>query len=134
MPCAYYISRKSDLVCHQLSGHVTLGDLRTLLTASREDPAFHPGMDIFIAMDDVTGFGFGFDGMAALSAHVVGLYGRDLTKSRRVVHAPSDLAFGMARMYGTLLADVNTIDVHLFRRFEDAARTLGRLPASPLQV
>ncbi len=126
MPYAYFISPKANLVCHHLHGAVSLDDVKSVMESSRKDPAFKPGMDSFIALDSVTDLQFGYNGIAQLSARMIALHGPGAARSRRIFHAPSDLTFGMIRMYKSLIGDTKNIDICIFRDFEAAVRCLGR--------
>ncbi len=119
MPYAYRIQPDENLVCHRLFGQISTQDIRDMLAASRQDPDYRPGMDVFDDLSGVTSSDFGYNQMGALCSDVAAAYCD--VPTRCLIYAPGDFAFGMSRMYATMMEDADCLDIRIVRSLEDVA-------------
>ncbi len=119
MPYGYCIHPEENLVCQRLSGRVSTDDIRRMIAASHRDPDFRPGMDVFNDLSQVTSTDFGYNQMGALCSDVAAAYCD--TPTRCLIYAPGDFAFGMSRMYATMMENADCLDIRIVRSLEEAA-------------
>lgn len=100
-----------------LVGRLTDEGLLELHELLRSDPAVRPEHSLLIDLRQATGGGVSAAGVRSLSERPLPLS----VESRRAVVVPSDLGFGMARMYETL-RDQKGGAVRAFRDFVTAER------------
>jgi hypothetical protein len=118
MPAEYRIDRERAVVFSRAFGVVTDEDLRANRKALLADPAFKPDLSQLYDFSEVT--------QADVSGDAVRSLGRDTSYSavaRRAIVAPSDLQFGLARMF-QLVSEVAPAEVAVFRSVEEARRWL----------
>ncbi|MFV0358243.1 hypothetical protein [Tropicimonas sp.] len=125
MSHSYSIHPDLDLIVMRYSGHVTLNDLRDGFVASIGDPRYRPGMmelSDFSAADDTD---VGFAGVMAIADKVRESYASSAGIVRIAHCAPSDIAYGMARMYQTIMSDEENVAIGLFRSLPEALEFLN---------
>lgn len=119
MPAQYTIDSDRRIIFSQAIGVVTADDLRDHQSRLRADPAFDAKFDQLWDLSGAT--------EVQIEAEAI----KELARARsfeagakRAVVAPSDLAFGIARMF-QLLHDEAPEEVRVFRSEADARRWLG---------
>jgi len=119
LPAQYRIDSESRIIFSTARGVLTEEDLRGHQSRLLADPAFDPKFDQLWDFSEVT------------KLHVERKAVSHLAQARsfeagvkRAVVAPSDLAFGMARMF-QLLHDQAPEEVRVFRSQEEAQGWLG---------
>jgi hypothetical protein len=118
MSLTYYIDPAAGLITMTAHGDITFQDLRTTLAVMHDDPQFSPSFDRLWDLRDGHPTLRGPEVRAL--ARVVGQF---IGGRRSAIAAPSDVAYGLSRMYSTLLED--TIAVEVFRNMEDARAWLA---------
>jgi hypothetical protein len=124
MPAEYSIEPGRRLVRSRGWGTLSLADVVAHYHAIAADPAFDPMFDQLADLRDVDEFSISStqireDALDAIFA----------PSARRAFVASSDVAFGLARMYG-LQAEGAQQNVQVFRALAEAERWLG-LPPPP---
>jgi hypothetical protein len=119
MPSAYVIDSSRRLVLSRSWGVVTGEDVLTLIQATVTDPHFHPDFSQLVDMRAVTEVEVTTDFVRLFVAK--SNFGAG---SRRALVAGSDVVYGMARIYGTLL-DGRPGEFRIFRDLQPALEWLG---------
>ena len=120
MSTRYSIDPQRHLVLAVFDGDVSDADLRAHVDALEADPQFDRGMSELVDMSRVTGVSVTSDGIrAAASAPVHALH------ARRAFVAPTDLLYGLARMYQGYWSQGLDHEVAIFRAVEPALQWLG---------
>lgn len=115
MPQSFVLHPDLNLIVMRYSGHVTLDDLRDAFAESVTDPRYRPGMMELGDFSGATETQIGFAEIMAIAERVRMAY-RQYPSQILVAHyAPSEIAFGMARMYQTIMNDVENLNLGLFR-------------------
>jgi hypothetical protein len=121
MPSSYEIDVAIRLVRARLWGVVTFPDLKSNRLRMMEDPAFKPDFSQLTDLSDAT--------KIAMTPAEIREFARLLPftpDSRRAIVAPSDAAFGLARMFGIYREEIVSNDpLRVFRNFKDAEDWLG---------
>jgi len=119
VPATYRIDRERRIILSTASGVLTDHDIREHQQQLRSDPDFDASFDQLWDHRDVTDF------------QITTATLRDLATarsfkpgSRRAVVTPSDLGFGLARMFQTLHEEAPE-DLRVFRTIEEARSWLG---------
>ncbi|MFT6105675.1 MAG: hypothetical protein ACJA1E_002109 [Paracoccaceae bacterium] len=114
MPYATGIQKEDTLSWVFYSGVLTMGLARACHQSLIQHPDFLPGLDFYISLETVTEIDLNFAKVTAL---------RSLTESRSkgsgklpkiALFAPTDVTFGMARMYETLLNQGDVASAEVF--------------------
>ena len=131
MSVHHAIDEQHALLLTVFRGDLTDDDFRAHLLALRSNPRFHRLMRELVDLRAVTA---GSVSSAMLSQSARWLL--HAPEARRAFVAPSDLLFGLFRMYQTHLGDVGASQVGVFREIEPALRWLGltsetELPSAP---
>ena len=121
MPIRYVINRARRVVFTAYSGRVAaeemLQNVKRLSTDSDFDSAFSELIDLHEC-----------SGTDATVQHLRYFAEEDdpfSPNARRAVFAPSQLSFGMARMYESLLGEAEAANFAVFRTMEEACQWLG---------
>ena len=120
MAATVFIYPKLNLLHSQYSGVVTGVDLRENMKSIQQHPEFRPGLIRLVDLSAVRAFDYNVSEAVTLSEEV-GQHYRDDERIRCAYLAPSSLAFGMARMFESLLSQHTRMDIGVFRT-EDGAR------------
>lgn len=120
MPVRHAIDDERDLLHTVFAGEFTDDDIRAHFMALRANPRFHRMMRELVDLRGVTDVLVSSATLNA-SAHWL-LYAPE---ARRAVLAPTDLLFGLARMYQTHLGEVGASQFGPFRELAPALRWLG---------
>ena len=104
-----------------ISGDLDDDGLLALAAELRRDPEVNPDFAFLIDLREASGRAVTTDGVRALIAQPLVLS----PDSRRAVVVPSDLGFGMARMYEMLREDRGGA-ARAFRDFDEARRWVTR--------
>ena len=127
MPASYRIDTERRTVFSRATGVLTDGDLLEHQRQLGNDPDFRPDHDQLFDFRGVTR-------LATSSAVVYALAEANPfgAGSRRAVTAPSDVVFGVARMFETLTSGSAHV-LRLFRDHDAAMRWLGLQDSQPAQ-
>lgn len=122
MPAAYRIDASDGVVYSRAWGVLTDADISVNRTALTNDPLFTPRSSQLYDFSEVT----------ALEVTASAL--RELARTspfdldaRRAIVVPSDVAYGMARMYGLLSGREDSV----FRIFRERAEAIAWLRSAP---
>ena len=119
MPSAYVIDASRHLCLSRSWGVVTGEEILTLIQATVSDPQFRPDFAQLVDMREVTTVDVTTDFVRLFVAKST--FGAG---SRRALVAGSDVVYGMARIYGTLL-DGRPAEFQIFRDLQLALDWLG---------
>lgn|GEM_PF-636591 len=114
MPFSYSIDRKARVVATVFSGKLTDSDVGELIEQLRKDPAYDPNFDELIDCSAVT--------ENQVSQKTLGSEQPFSISARRAVVAPSNVNYGVSRMFQTLQANPH---IEVFRTIEQARAWLG---------
>jgi hypothetical protein len=124
MPCDYEIDTDLRLVRTRGWGVLTCADLTANRLQMSQDPAFRSDFSQLADLREVT--------VIDLSAGDIRELASDspfVPEARRALVVATDVAFGLARMYGTYRETISSEDqIRIFRNIRDAEQWLG-LPA-----
>ncbi len=110
-------------VTTRAAGVVTAGQLRGHQEELRAEEGFEPGLDHLLDLRDVTLFDLSVDEVREISR--VRVFGES---SRLAVVAPTDVAFGLSRMYEAF-GELGEERYRVFRDIEDAEGWLSGCPS-----
>jgi hypothetical protein len=125
MPGSYLIDVAHGLVFSRGWGVVTDDELLWHAKTLRADPRFHPGFRQVVSFLDLTEARVSADGVRGV-AHINPFR----TDSRRAFVVPSDLAFGLARMFEAH-TNSDQEQFRIFRLLGPAFEWVGLDPAAP---
>lgn len=125
MPQSYTIHEDLDLIVMRYHGHVTLDDLRSAFLSSVSDPRYRAGMMELGDFSAATATEIGFTEVMAFADKVRMAYEQLPGKVLVAHYAPSEVAYGMARMYQTIMSDVEQLELGLFTTVPEALDHLG---------
>jgi hypothetical protein len=120
MPVRHSIDLEPPLVHTIFSGHVTDADLREHLRTLMADDRFDPMMPELVDLTDVTD--------VSVTSAMVEASARWLLhapRARRAIVAPTDVLFGLSRMYQLYRDDLSGDTLRVFRTREQALEWLG---------
>lgn len=121
MSITYRIDRKAERITATAVGDLTFHDLRATLGVIVRDPDFRPRFDRLWDLREARTKLSG-DEVRAIATSV-----RDEVGGHRIaIVAPSDVAYGIARMYSALVEE-SGIEVRPFRELEGATAWLREL-------
>jgi hypothetical protein len=125
LPCTWHIDVARRLATLEARGRVDVADMADAAMAMLGDPAFVPGTAQLVDLSGVEASDGSWRALASLAER-----GKDtepaarLEGGRLAIVAPSDLAFGLARMY-TVAAEPLPLEARAFRDRHDALAWLG---------
>ena len=117
MPTFYRIDPAQRLVLSGATGRLKLPDILDHDERLQKDPAFVPAYSQVVDMLECTGFDFTFDDMRKLGERSV--FSKE---SSIALVVPTDLAFGLGRMFEAFRANQNGQQVRVFRSLDEALR------------
>ena len=120
MPFAYVIDLERGILFTRAWGRFTDDDVLEHQRRKKVDPDFDPGYRELVDLSQVEEFELTVDGILEIVAN--DNWGN---KARRAFISPTDVIFGMARMYETLL-DGAPQEVAVFRTVSEAWQWLGQ--------
>lgn len=120
MPTTYEINAARGVIIVTVTGDLTDEGLLDMHRRLNADPAVKPSFATLFDLRQANGITVTTDGIRALAALPLVLS----PESRRAVVVPSDLGFGMARMYGMRRA-ASGAKVEVFRDFDEASHWIG---------
>lgn len=119
MPFHYQIDVQRRILFTTGEGIVTDADLRKLQIGLQNESDFQPGFSELINLQAVTSVEITGDGLRTI--YRSDLFSKD---SRRAIFAPTDVLYGMSRMYQIIDDDSDT-ELHVFRDMAEARKWLG---------
>ncbi len=102
MPYSVVVRSDLEIVCTKYWGRLDLEDLDRAREATLADSAYRQGMTELTDFSDVKEVEFGFSGLMRHRRRMVDYYSDVARPTVHHVIVPTDLSFGMARMYQTL--------------------------------
>ncbi|WP_417523959.1 hypothetical protein [Marinovum sp.] len=125
MSYTYAFDETERLFLLRLQGRVTASGMAEMMTALAEEPRRRPDQDVFCDLSGLESLDLSFTQVMSTTRSRASFYEQS-TAARVAVWAPGDVAFGMARMYLTMLQGYDGITADVFRQRADAAAHLGR--------
>jgi hypothetical protein len=120
MPVSYIISRDDTYVLARYEGAVTLAQVTAMFAAYQQDPAFRPERPHLVDLSLMSGTDAGFADVFALFAMFGRSYAAANARMRCAIFAPSELAFGISRIFENLSETSDRIETALFDDFDAA--------------
>jgi hypothetical protein len=120
MPVRHAIDDERALLHTVFQGEFTDDDIRAHLAELRANPRFHRWMRELVDLREVNEVSVSSRLLSA-SAHWL----LHAPEARRAALAPTDLLFGLARMYQTHLSEIGASQFGVFRELEPALQWLG---------
>jgi len=124
MPGSYRIDPALRLVHYRYEGVITRDDMIVVARQAITDPLFEVGYRVLIDLTAMTQNAVEAEGVRALAEGVSQTLDQRGPRWQVAVAAPSDVAFGFARMY-EMLRSQSPEDVHVFRTLDEACAFLG---------
>lgn len=128
IPAFYSTWCDPGLLVTQYRGHMRPDDVLGTLLRYLEDPDFDPAHAHLVDLQQTTELDFDFGRMMRLVSRLEPYYARRSEGARTAILAPRDVAFGIARMYQSLLGDRPQFEIGVFRDRDAAAAFLGLSP------
>lgn len=128
MPSSFNIHPDLDLVHLRHTGHVAVEDLIGVLKASRTHPDYRAGMKELSDCSQLTGTDITLSEVSDISQWIRRYYGKHDKDFLTCQYAPGALAFGMCRMYHTLIQDVPNLHLALVDNAPEALAFLDLPP------
>ena len=125
MQNTYSIHPEFSLLCKRLSGHVTHEQLTELGQRAFSDARYEKSMRVFEDLRNLETVDFDYNRVRSLGQSVAKRFTGYSVVIRTAHYAPGDLAFGIARMFQTILSDSQNLDIGVFRDFDEAVDFLG---------
>ncbi|MDJ0824360.1 MAG: hypothetical protein QNJ16_02540 [Rhodobacter sp.] len=125
MPVKVRVFPDLDLVYTRYSGAVAVDDLRAALRQMAAAPGYRVQMARLIDLSAAEDFAYRFDEILDMSRPVRALYDSSPEPIRIAYIAPTEAAFGMARMFETLIGDSDRLSVATFHSAAEALAFLG---------
>jgi hypothetical protein len=102
-----------------LSGRVTAEDVLGNMAEFSAHPSYRPGMPELVIIEKVEAIDLDFRTMLGVSSRMLTVYAQQAPVTQMAIFAPSDLCYGMARMFKAAADMGSAIDVGVFRdRYE----------------
>jgi hypothetical protein len=115
MPEFYKIDRERRLVLSSASGVFSRADAVAHMEKLLKDPDFDPSYSQIADFTQVTKID-----LTARDIHELAQRSIFSSHSRRAFIAPSDVAYGLGRMFGMLRENQSEMGIRVFRTLEDA--------------
>ncbi len=125
MPYRYLRLPDIDLLYVELSGVLTLGDLKELQAEVLSDPSHRLEMSKLVALHGISDTALDFSSLLSLRGGLAELYYGQSKMTKWSLFAPSNLSFGMARMFQTLLTEIPPIRAQVFQNPDAALAFVG---------
>ena len=124
MPISYQVHADLGLFVTRYVGVVTNDEVNKVYRSILSDPELRHGFNALVDLQEVKKFEITVDSMWSVSALFVRFYEGRPESMRTAVLAPSDIAYGLGRMYGRY-ANPDPEKVTVFRDASKAMRWLG---------
>ncbi|MDJ0820514.1 MAG: hypothetical protein QNJ09_01730 [Paracoccaceae bacterium] len=125
MGVSYRILPELNLVAVRYSGRLTTHDnVQSILEYTR-DPQFDTGHNFFLDFSEGTEFDIDFPQMLSMVAKLMPVYTGRKSSSLTAIYAPSDIAFGVARMYESLRDMQAPNQMGVYRDFDEVRAFLS---------
>lgn len=125
MPAKYKIIGPLNLKYVTISGSTNLGELRELARKYLEDPLFSLEQSQFIDLEGLTDAKARFMDVFTLRNFYLREYGPVDEPVRVAMYAPSSLAYGVCRMFSSLMSGQKLMSIKIFEHKSDALEWLG---------
>lgn len=119
MGATYEIRSDRNLVIVRCTGTITASNSPEAFAACNADPSFEPGFSIFLDLSETTEIDFSFGEMLSHLYRRAPVY-RSWGPTRLAMYAPHDPVFGTARMYASLVDQIETLQAEVFRDRNEA--------------
>ena len=121
MPIEFQIETAQRVVFARATGTVDIGEMFDFAARLRTDPAFHPDFNALFDLSELTGLQASFEELRHFAKDKNG--DPFSSSSQCVALAPTDFAYGVARMYQTFRETQG--DFRVVRTPEQARKLLG---------
>lgn len=126
MAFSVLVYKELNLVLTQYSGQLDVAQMAEALAATLAHPDYTPGMMELTDLSQLTAADLDFDRMLGHKSRMAAHYGGQAVATTHYVIAPTDLGFGITRMYQTLMQDeVPDLDLRVFRSESEALEAMG---------
>ncbi|ASP19355.1 hypothetical protein ANTHELSMS3_00636 [Antarctobacter heliothermus] len=125
MPISYCISPDLDLLYARYFGPMRAAQFADIYQVYMDDPDYRLGRTELIDMSDATAMELNFEQVNTILMGVGRAIPKDTPPIRTVILAPSDVAFGLARMYQSLADYSGLLEVSVHRTEAGALSELG---------
>ncbi|HYL83449.1 MAG TPA: hypothetical protein VE263_04385 [Candidatus Angelobacter sp.] len=115
MPAFYKIDKERRLVLTTASGVFSRADVLGHQEKLLKDPDFNPSHSQIVDFRQVTAFD-----VSSQEIHELAQKSIFSPQSRRAIIAPSDLGFGLARMFEMLRENQGELGIRVFRTLDEA--------------
>lgn len=132
MPAKYKIIGSLNLKYVTISGSTNLAELRELARIYLEDPLFSLQQSQFIDLEALTDAKARFMDVFTLRNFYLREYGPVDEPVRVAMYAPSGLAYGVCRMFSSLMSGQKLMSIQIFEHKNDALEWLDINPNGPL--
>lgn len=103
-----------------ISGVTQLSELRSLAETYLEDPLFSPHHRQFIDLANLTDAKAGFSDVFTLRNFYLRAYGKKCTAVPVAIYAPTDMGYGLSRMFASLMVGQDLMRIKIFENFSEA--------------
>ena len=134
---AFSVSVRKDLhlVFTRYSGFIDAAQLAQALNAATDHPDYVPGMTELTDLSGIERTDINFAKMIDHRTKMAQHYDPQPARTQHYLIAPTDLGYGMVRMYQTLAEDkINNMDLRLFRSEREALQDMGRTETSVAEL
>ena len=125
MPISFHVDADSNYFISRFTGEFTDADLMNAYMAFYEGNEWRAELNELVDLGEADAAAISIDCLARLADYTekhLRLYNIETTKT--AIYAPSDLSFGLGRMYASLAA-ASPETVRVFRNLSDAKEWLG---------
>ncbi len=126
MPVSHQFTADNSAAVIHLFGVVDADEIIDDIKLYHSDVRYRPGLPELAVLDGVVDMRLSFPSTQGLFERMRCLYLRHAPNTKLSIYAPGDLAFGTSRMFQTVAAGGDGLDVGLHRAEADAIGWLGR--------
>ena len=125
MPCTYDIRTRDRLIVNTVSGELHTQDVMDLSARLRADPLFDPYFPIIQDFRKVEKDNIDFAGMISITSDIKRVRTATSPPLRMGLLAPSDVSYGMSRMFQTLMQNTPNASIVVERNCDDLIAAMG---------
>lgn len=125
MPAAYVIFPTVKLKYVTVTGATHLEELRSLATQYRDDPQYSPELRQLVDLSGLTAARSKFIDVLTLRNFYIRNFGPLESPIPVAIFAPTDMGYGIAMMFSSLMVGQSVMKVRVFDRREAALEWLG---------
>ena len=130
MPCTYDIRTRDRLILNRHIGDLHTQEVMDLSARLRTDPLFDPYFPIIQDFRAVVTDNIDFAGMISITSDIKRFRTATTPPLRMGLLAPSDVSYGMSRMFQTLMQNVPNASIVVERKCTDLVAAMGLPPVT----